>query len=172
MIPNLDVMRPGDAEETAAAYIHAINRKTGPTALILSRQNLPTLDVMDNKEKRAGALKGAYVLVKETAALTHVILSAGSEVHLAVEAAAELGAGCRVVSMPCMELFEAQDDAYKASVLPDKSITTAVEAGVTAVWYKYADKVVGVDSFGESAPAQFVFEAKGITTANIVATAK
>merc|ERR1719327_1084376 len=88
MIPNLDVMRPGDAEETAAAYIHAINRKTGPTALILSRQNLPTLDVMDNKEKRAGALKGAYVLVKETAALTHVILSAGSEVHLAVEAAA------------------------------------------------------------------------------------
>ena len=172
MIPNLDVMRPGDAEETAAAYIHAINRKTGPTALILSRQNLPTLDVMDNKEKRAGALKGAYVLVKETAALTHVILSAGSEVHLAVEAAAELGAGCRVVSMPCMELFEAQDDAYKASVLPDKSITTAVEAGVTAVWYKYADKVVGVDSFGESAPAQFIFEAKGITTANIVATAK
>merc|ERR1719163_1623175 len=136
MIPNLDVMRPGDAEETAAAYIHAINRKTGPTAL------------------------------------THVILSAGSEVHLAVEAAAELGAGCRVVSMPCMELFEAQDDAYKASVLPDKSITTAVEAGVTAVWYKYADKVVGVDSFGESAPAQFIFEAKGITTANIVATAK
>ena len=172
MIPNLDVMRPGDAEETAAAYIHAINRKTGPTALILSRQNLPTLDVMDNKEKRAGALKGAYVLVKETAARTHVILSAGSEVHLAVEAAAELGAGCRVVSMPCMELFEAQDDAYKASVLPDKSITTAVEAGVTAVWYKYADKVVGVDSFGESAPAQFIFEAKGITTANIVATAK
>jgi transketolase len=172
MIPNLDVMRPGDAEETAAAYIHAINRKTGPTALILSRQNLPTLDVIDNKEKRAGALKGAYVLVKETAALTHVILSAGSEVHLAVEAAAELGAGCRVVSMPCMELFEAQDDAYKASVLPDKSITTAVEAGVTAVWYKYADKVVGVDSFGESAPAQFIFEAKGITTANIVATAK
>ena len=112
MIPNLDVMRPGDAEETAAAYIHAINRKTGPTALILSRQNLPTLDVIDNKEKRAGALKGVGMLVKETAALTHVILSAGSEVHLALEAAAELGAGCRVVSMPCMELFEAQDDAY------------------------------------------------------------
>merc|ERR1719311_763123 len=79
LIPNLDVCAPADAEETAAAYIHAINRKTGPTALILSRQNLPTLDVMDNKEKRAGALKGAYVLVKETAALTHVILSAGSE---------------------------------------------------------------------------------------------
>merc|ERR1719298_336537 len=172
MIPNLDVMRPGDAEETAAAYIHAINRKTGPTALILSRQNLPTLDVMDNKEANAGALKGAYVLVKETAALTHVLLAVGSELHVAVEAAKELGAGCRVVSIPCMELFEAQDDAYKASVLPDKSITTAVEAGVTAVWYKYADKVVGVDSFGESAPAQFIFEAKGITTANIVATAK
>merc|ERR1719161_1687111 len=79
MIPNLDVMRPGDAEETAAAYIHAINRKTGPTALILSRQNLPTLDVMDNKAKRAGALKGGYVLVKETEELTHVLLATGSE---------------------------------------------------------------------------------------------
>merc|ERR1711990_811114 len=106
-------------------------------------------------EKREGTLKGAYVLIKETEELSSIILAAGSEVSLAVEAAKELGAGCRVVSMPCMELFEEQDDAYKAEVLPNKATTTAVEAGVTLPWYKFADKVLGVDSFGESAPAQF-----------------
>merc|ERR1711988_62994 len=172
LIPNLDVMRPGDAEETAAAYIHAMNRKTGPTALILSRQDLPTLDMMSAADKRAGTMKGAYVLVKETEELSSIILAAGSEVSLAIEAAKEIGGGCRVVSMPCMELFEEQDDAYKAEVLPSKAITTAVEAGVSAVWYKYADKVLGVDSFGESAPADFVFEAKGMTTAGLVEKVK
>merc|ERR1719487_1563278 len=167
-MPNLDVLRPGDAEETAAAYIHALQRTTGPTALILSRQNLPTLDVMDNKAKRAGALKGGYVLVKETEELTHVLLATGSEVHLAVEAAAKIGGGCRVVSMPCVEAFERQDAKYRAEVLPDKSKTTAIEAGYTAAWYKFADKVLGVDDFGESAPAPLIFEAKGITADNLV----
>jgi len=171
LIPNLDVMRPADAEETAAAYIHAMNRKTGPTALILSRQDLPILPG-GAQDKRAGTLMGAYTVVEETETLTHIILAAGSEVSLAVDAAKEVGGGCRVVSMPCMELFEEQDDAYKAKVLPNKAITTAVEAGVSSVWYKYADKVVGVDSFGESAPAKFVFEAKGITVPNVVATLK
>jgi transketolase len=170
-MPNLDVQRPGDAEETAAAYISALNRKTGPTALILSRQDLPVLD-LPAAEKRAGALKGGYVLVKETAPLTHILLAAGSEVHLAVEAAKELGAGARVVSMPCVEAFERQDAAYQAEVLPDRSITTACEAGTTAAWYKFASKVLGVDSFGESAPGHLVFEAKGITTAGLVAMAK
>merc|ERR1711988_1687168 len=146
LIPNLDVMRPGDAEETAAAYIHAMNRKTGPTALILSRQDLPVLTEMSAADKRAGTLKGAYTIVKETAELTNVILAAGSELHVVVEAAKEIGAGCRVVSMPCMELFEEQDAAYKAEVLPNKAITTAFEAGATGLWYKYADKVLGVDS--------------------------
>merc|ERR1719311_1876232 len=108
-----------------------MNRKDGPCAMILSRQDLPVLD-MAPADKRAGAAK-------------------------------ELGAGCRVVSMPCVELFERQDAAYQKEVLPDKSITTACEAGVTREWYKYADKVLGVDSFGISAPAPFVFEAKGIT---------
>merc|ERR1711988_427389 len=171
LIPNLDVMRPADAEETAAAYVHALNRKTGPTALILSRQDLP-IRPGGAQDKRAGTLMGAYTVVEETETLTHIILVAGSEVSLAVDAAKEVGGGCRVVSMPCMELFEEQDDAYKAKVLPNKAITTAVEAGVSSVWYKYADKVVGVDSFGESAPAKFVFEAKGITVPNVVATLK
>jgi len=168
LIPNCDVMRPGDAEETAAAYVHAMERKTGPTVLILSRQDLPILPG-SAADKRAGARKGAYVLVKETEELSSIILAAGSEVSLAVEAAKEIGGGCRVVSMPCMEAFEEQDDAYKAEVLPNKAITTAVEAGVTLPWYKFADKVLGVDSFGESAPAKFVFEAKGITKAGLVA---
>jgi len=160
MIPNLDVMRPADAEETAASYVHGIERTTGPTALILSRQNLPMLESKSAQEKRAGTKKGAYVLVDETEALTAVILAAGSEVSLAVEAAKELGAGTRVVSMPSMEIFERQSDEYKASVLPNKAITTAVEAGVSGLWYKYADKVLGVDSFGLSAPGNEVLRRK------------
>ena len=172
LIPNLDVMRPGDAEETAGAYIHGMNRKGGPTAYILSRQDLPVLTEMSAADKRAGTMKGAYTIVKETAELTNVILAAGSELHVAVEAAKEIGAGCRVVSMPCMELFEEQDAAYKAEVLPNKAITTAFEAGATGLWYKYADKVLGVDSFGESAPAPQVFEVKGITKDNLVKVVK
>jgi len=167
LIPNLDVMRPGDAEETAAAYCHALERKDGPTALILSRQDLPILPG-DFAYKRAGSRKGAYVLVKEEGELKNIIVAAGSEVSMAVEAAAKLGAGTRVVSMPCMEVFEKQDAAYQAEVLPNKAITTAVEAGVSLVWYKFADKVLGVDSFGESAPAPLVFEAKGMTVDGLV----
>uniref|UniRef100_A0A7S3EWU5 Transketolase n=2 Tax=Haptolina ericina TaxID=156174 RepID=A0A7S3EWU5_9EUKA len=171
-IPNLDVMRPGDAEETAAAYISAIERLDGPTALILSRQDLPVLD-LDPAVKRAGTMKGGYVLVKETADLTHVLLAAGSEVSMAVEAAKTLGAGCRVVSMPCVEAFERQSAEYREEVLPKaaKPMTTACEAGVTAAWYKYADKVLGVDYFGLSAPGNEVFEAKGITAANLAKVA-
>merc|ERR1719502_2177417 len=170
-IPNLDVMRPGDAEETAAAYISSITRTDGPTALILSRQDLPVLDA-DPAVKRAGTLKGGYVLVKETAELESVIIAAGSEVGMAVEAAKELGAGCRVVSMPCVEAFERQSAEYQEEVLPNRDITTACEAGTTSAWYKYAAKVLGVDSFGESAPGDQVFEAKGITAAGLLAFAK
>jgi len=170
-IPNLDVMRPGDAEETAAAYISALQRKTGPTALILSRQDLPVLD-LDVAAKREGTLKGGYVLVKETEPLTHILLAAGSEVSLAVEAAKKLGGGCRVVSMPCVEAFERQSAEYQAEVLPDRAITTACEAGVTAGWYKFASKVLGVDDFGLSAPGNQVFEAKGLTVDGLVAKAK
>merc|ERR1719298_112180 len=172
-IPNLDVYRPGDADETAAAYVSAMQRTTGPTALILSRQNLPVQDV-DVKTKHEGALKGGYTLIKETAALERIIVAAGSEVWVAVEAAKELGPGTRVVSMPCVEAFERQSAEYREEVLPKamKPQTTACEAGVTAAWYKYADKVLGVDDFGESAPGDQVFEAKGITPANLAKIAK
>jgi len=168
-IPNLDVMRPGDAEETAAAYISAIQRKDGPTALILSRQDLEVVDV-DPAVKRAGTLKGGYTLIKETADLEGIIIAAGSEVEMAVNAAKELGAGYRVVSMPCVEAFERQSAEYQEEVLPKamKSKTVAAEAGVTAAWYKYADKVLGVDYFGLSAPGPQVFEAKGMTVQGLV----
>ena len=172
-IPNLDVMRPGDADETAAAYVSAMERTSGPTALILSRQNLPVVDV-PAADKRAGTLKGGYTLIKETAALEKIIVAAGSEVSIAVEAAKELGAGVRVVSMPCVEAFERQSAEYKEEVLPKamKGSTLAVEAGVTSAWYKYADTVLGVDDFGLSAPGDQVFEQKGITAAGIVAAMK
>eukprot|EP00967_Tisochrysis_lutea_P060688 scaffold77655_cov27-Tisochrysis_lutea.AAC.1 len=173
-MPNLDVMRPGDAEETAAAYAHSIARKTGPTALILSRQDLPIIDTCSAADKRAGTLKGAYVAKKEEGDLEGIIIGVGSELSMGVEAAAELGKGWRVVSMPCVELFEAQPADYQESVLPKamKAKTVAVEAGVTAAWYKYADKVLGVDSFGLSAPGNQVYEAKGMTAANLVKLAK
>ena len=171
-IPNLDVMRPGDADETAAAYVSSIERKDGPTALILSRQNLPVLGESSAAAKREGTLKGGYILKKEEGPLTGIIIGAGSELHIAAEAAKELGPGTRVVSMPCVEAFERQDAAYQAEVLPNKAITLAVEAGVTSSWYKYADKVLGVDSFGLSAPGDQVFEEKGVTTAGIVAAMK
>jgi len=174
LIPNLDVMRPGDAEETASAFVHSVTRKDGPTALILSRQDLPLIETMSAQEKRAGAMKGGYTIVKETGKLERIIIGAGSELSLAVDAAKELGAGTRVVSMPCVEVFEKQSAEYKESVLPAamKSKTTAAEAGVTAPWYKYADKVLGVDTFGLSAPGDQVFEAKGITVPKLVALAK
>merc|ERR1711918_103262 len=124
--------------------------------------------------KRAGTLKGGYTLIKETSALEKIIVAAGSEVSIAVEAAAKLGGGVRVVSMPCVEAFERQDASYIEEVLPKamKSKTTAVEAGVTAAWYKYADKVMGVDYFGLSAPGPEVFGARGMTTPNLVKMAK
>jgi transketolase len=172
-IPNLDVMRPGDADETAAAYVSSIERTDGPTALILSRQNLPVIDV-PAADKHAGTLKGGYTLIKESGDLKRIIVAAGSEVSLAVDAAKELGEGTRVVSMPCVEAFERQSAEYQESVLPKalKPETTAVEAGVTAAWYKYADKVLGVDYFGLSAPGDEVFEAKGLTVEGLVSMAK
>mmetsp|Transcript_8408 Transcript_8408/g.18415 ORF Transcript_8408/g.18415 Transcript_8408/m.18415 type:complete len:698 (-) Transcript_8408:164-2257(-) len=170
LIPNLDVMRPGDAEETAAAYVHSMERKEGPTALILSRQNLPVLGCMSAADKRAGSKMGAYTLIKETEELKAIIIGAGSELSMAVEAAEKLGGGVRVVSMPCMEIFERQSAEYIESVLPaaEKSKTVAVEAGVTLPWYKFADKVLGVDTFGLSAPGNEVYEEKGMTTEKLI----
>lgn len=175
MIPNLNVFRPGDAEETAGAYVGYLSNTDGPTALILSRQDLPLLPG-SAESKRQGVLKGAYVLIKETGKLENIILASGSEVQFAVEAAKELGAGTRVVSMPCMEIFDASDPSYKEEILP-KAVTkrVSIEAGVTAPWYKYVglDGVtVGVDRFGLSAPGDTVYKQLGITTDAVVKAVK
>merc|ERR1711907_271470 len=115
---------------------------------------------------------GAYVMKKETAALELVIIATGSEVQHAVKAAEELGAGVRVVSMPCMERFERQTAEYKAEGLPAGVKKIAMEAGVSGLWYKYADSVVGVDKFGMSAPGDTVMEEYGMTAENLVSFVK
>lgn len=169
VIPNLDVYRPADAEETVAAMVHSVTRKDGPTALIFSRQNIVQNDAMDYMERRNGALKGAYVAKKEKGPLELIILATGSEVPHALDAAADMP-GARVVSMPCMEVYERQSDDYKESVLPSSCTKRiAMEAGVSGLWYKYASKVVGVDRFGFSAPGDIVMKELGMTAENLKA---
>merc|ERR1712176_1104029 len=172
VIPNLDVYRPADAEETVAAMVSSVTRKEGPTALIFSRQNIAQNDDMDAMERRAGALKGAYVAKKEEGDLELIILATGSEVQHALKAAATIK-GARVVSMPCMEVYERQSDDYKESVIPSSCTKRiAMEAGVSGLWYKYASKVVGVDRFGFSAPGDIVMQEFGMTPENLVAEIK
>merc|ERR1712228_84151 len=169
VFPNVDVFRPTDAEETVAAMVSSVTREEGPTALIFSRQNLVQNDDMDYMERREGALKGAYVAKKETADLDLIILATGSEVQHALEAAKDMP-GARVVSMPCMEVYERQSDDYKESVLPSTCTKRiAMEAGVSAPWYKYASKVVGVDRFGFSAPGDIVMSELGMSPENLAA---
>merc|ERR1719327_147328 len=172
VMPNLDVIRPCDYEETAGAFAASVERLEGPTALILTRQNVPDMDCASAKDRRYGTLKGAYTLKKETEDLKLILLATGSEVQHAVKAAETLGGGTRVVSMPCMERFERQPDAYKSEGLPDGVKTIAMEAGVTGLWYKYADKVVGVDHFGMSAPGNEIMERVGMTADNLVKAAR
>jgi len=169
VFPNLDVYRPGDAEETVAAFGHSVTRKDGPTALIFSRQNMDQNSDMDYMARREGTLKGGYVAKKETADLDLIILATGSELQHALKAA-DGKAGTRVVSMPCMSVYERQSDDYKESVLPSTcSKRIAMEAGVSGLWYKYASKVVGVDRFGFSAPGDTVMEELGMTAENLIA---
>ena len=176
VIPNLDVIRPADAEESAGAFVAALERKDGPTLFSFSRQDLPIMGFLTAKQRREGVLKGAYIAVKETAALETILLASGSEVQWAVEAAKTLGAGTRVVSVPCMERFDRQSAEYQAEVLPATCTKRiAIEAGVTALWWKYvglAGKVIGIDRFGMSAPGNTVFKELGITAEAVVAAAK
>jgi len=176
VIPNLDVIRPADPEEVAGAFMASVDRKNGPTALVLSRQNVRTLSEIPVARRREGTLKGGYIALRETMPLELIILACGSELQWAVDAAKELGGATRVVSMPCFERFDRQDSAYKAKVLPS-GVTKriAIEAGVSALWYKYVGldgKVIGVDSFGFSAPGNIVMDAFGINARHIVEVAK
>lgn len=176
VIPNLDVIRPADPEETAGAFAAALARTDGPTLVALTRQALPTLNEIPAQERRDGALKGAYIAVKETAPLERILIATGSELQLALAAAKTLGAGTRVVSMPSTERFDRQSAEYRESVLPNECRKrVAVEAGVTVLWHKYVGldgKVVGIDRFGLSAPAPIAFKELGLTADAVVAAAQ
>ncbi len=172
VIPNLDVIRPGDSEECAAAFAAAFSRADGPTLLALSRQDLPNQGATPATVRREGTLKGGYVLVKETGALKTILLATGSELQHAVLAAAKLGEGVRVVSLPCFERFDRQSADYRESVLPAACTNRlAIEAGVSALWWKYvgtAGQVLGIDRFGISAPGNQVMAELGMTPEHIV----
>ena len=172
VIPNLDVIRPADPEETAGAFVAALQRTNGPTGLILTRQGVPNLSEIPVSERREGVLKGGYIAKKETEELELIIMASGSEVSVAMEAAQKLGDSVRVVSMPCMERFDRQDSAYRDSVLPRGfRHRMAVEAGVSDLWRKYVGLegvVVGIDRFGLSAPGGTVLSELGISVDNVV----
>jgi transketolase len=167
LIPNLDVWRPCDALETAIAWRAAIERKSGPTALLLSRQNLP---FQARNEAAINLMqKGGYILSDMLGAKA-VIIATGSEVQLALAAQKQLDFPVRVVSMPSTSVFDRQDANYRAAVLPKGLPRVAVEAGVTDFWRKYVGPqddprgaVVGIDRFGESAPAGDLFKHFGFT---------
>ena len=174
LIPNMSLWRPCDTVETAVAWRLALERREGPTCLLFSRQTLPfqtrSSDTVENISR------GGYVLRDCEGTAEAIIIATGSEVSLAVDAAERLGAKgrqVRVVSMPSTDVFDAQDDAYRESVLPRAVMArVAVEAGVSATWLHYVGgrgRIVGIDSFGESAPAEVVFEHFGFTVDNVVA---
>jgi transketolase len=179
-IPELWVIRPGDANETVAAWQLALEREDGPVALLLSRQNIPTLD-RDEVASADGVAQGAYVLWDshdgETPEL--ILISTGAEVPTTLHAAQALakdGVKVRVVSMPCIELFEAQSQEYRDEVLPP-SVTArlSVEPGATAGWWKWVGlqgDVIGLDRFGASAPGTTVLEKLGFTSEHIVERAR
>jgi transketolase, bacterial and yeast len=175
LIPNMTVWRPADSTETAVAWTKAIERKDGPTALILSRQGLPFIARTD--EQIAAISKGAYV-VSEAEGAAIILIATGSEVNLAIKSQAALaaeGIKARVVSMPSTHVFDAQDQAYKDSVLTPGVKRVAIEAGVSDYWRKYVGLeggVVGIDTFGESAPGGVVLEHFGFTAENVVKTVK
>jgi transketolase len=176
IIPNLDVIRPGDPEETAGAYAAAFSREDGPTLLALSRQALPLLDQIPVQTRREGAIHGGYIAVKETGPLETILLSAGSELQHAVKAAETLGKGTRVVSMPCFSRFDKQPAAYREEVLPKSCRKrVAIEATVTSTWTRYVGldgAIVGIDRFGISAPGGEVMKALGMTAEKLVETVK
>ncbi|MEJ7687729.1 MAG: transketolase C-terminal domain-containing protein, partial [Variovorax sp.] len=174
LIPNLDVWRPGDTAETAVAWAVALQNADRPTALLLSRQNLPYAPKSDLSDIN----KGAYVLAEPQGAKKRkpraVIIATGSEVQLALQAQLLLAArniGVRIVSMPSTTTFDRQAVAYKKSVLPEGIPRIAIEMGATAGWWKYGvAAVVGIDTYGESAPAGVLFKHFGFTAENLAAT--
>ena len=175
-IPGLDVIRPGDPEETAGAFAAAFMKTDGPTMLVLTRQNLPTQNDIPVAKRREGVVHGGYIAKKETGKLEFILLASGSELQHALKAAETLGSGARVVSMPCFERFERQSAEYKESVLPKSCRKRiSIEAGISDPWFRYVGldgKAVAIDRFGLSAPGNIVMEQLGMTAAKVVEAAK
>ncbi len=177
LMPNMSVWRPCDTVETAVAWRHAIENETGPTSLVLTRQGVPHQNRA--AEQIANIARGGYVLKDSDGAPDILLIATGSEVALVMDAADKLadnGIEARVVSMPSTDVFDAQDKSYRDSVIPENVLArVAVEAGVTDGWWRYVGpqgRVIGLDRFGESAPANELFEHFGFTADNVVAVAK
>ncbi|SPT69611.1 transketolase [Anaerobiospirillum thomasii] len=177
LVPNLHTWRPCDQVETAMAYLSMVERKDGPSDIVLTRQNLEQMS--RTPEQVDNILRGGYILKDCCGTPDLIIIATGSEVALAYHSALSLeaeGKKVRVVSMPCCEIFDAQSDEYKEHVLPSEcTARVAVEAGSTSLWYKYVGlkgKVLGIDRYGESGPAGKLFELFGFTTENLVQIAK
>jgi transketolase len=175
LIPQLDNWRPCDTVESAVAWAEAVKRSDGPSTLIFSRQNLPFVE--RDAAQITAISRGAYVL-RDSPNAKALIIATGSEIELALKSAEQLvaeGVPVRVVSMPCADVFARQDAEYQASVLPKGMPRVAVEAGVTDFWFKYVGlegKVIGIDTFGESAPASALFKYFGFTTDRVVAAVR
>ena len=176
VMPQIDVIRPADPEETAGAFAAAAQRVDGPTLLALTRQVVPILNDVDVKLRREGVARGGYIAKKEKGKLDLIIMSCGSELQHALAAAKELGDGARVVSMPCFERFNRQSEKYRDDVLPKSCRKrVAIEAGVAEIWYQYVGldgKVVGLHEFGLSAPGAEVMKERGIDAKHVVEAAK
>jgi len=170
-IPNLDVFRPADANETSSAWEIAVNH-AGPSAMLLSRQDTP---VITNSKNTDGVSKGAYIIQETPLELSLTLIATGSEVSIACQAAdeieKELGLGVRVVSMPCMERFDRQTTKYKENIISPTIPSISIEAGSTFGWNKWADLPIGIDSFGTSAPGDIALAAFGITTQTLIQAA-
>jgi transketolase len=177
IMPNMSVWRPCDTVETAVAWRYALERRDGPTSLILTRQGLP--HQARSEEQVASITRGGYVLRDADGTPDIILIATGSEIALATAAAAELdaeGVKVRVVSMPCVDQFDGQDDDYRQAVLP-ANVTNriAIEAGVTEGWWRHVGtqgRVIGLDRFGESAPAEELFEHFGFSVANVLKNAR
>jgi len=177
LMPNMSVWRPCDAVETVVAWRYALENVTGPTSLVLTRQGVPHQTRTD--EQLAAIARGGYVLKDSGGTPDVILIATGSEVQLAMDAADALvadGVKARVVSLPSTDVFDAQDNDYREAVLPSSiSARVAVEAGVTNGWWHYVGpqgRVIGIDRFGQSAPAGELFEHYGFTVGNVVAAAK
>jgi len=176
VMPQIDVIRPADPEETAGAFVAAMERIDGPTLIALTRQTVPMLNDVDLALRREGVLRGGYIAKKEKGDLELIIMSCGSELQHALAAANELGEGARVVSMPCFERFKRQSAEYREEILPNACRKRlAIEAGVPDTWYEFVGldgKVIGLHRFGLSAPGAQVMKEFGIDAQHVIEAAK